>query len=557
MPPKGIGSLTNRDATNSSDGMVSPIQSGGMAVGVSFATADNEPLQASSPVNDGPASPKTPSHVDEPIVDICPHIQIMLRRHISAAVSVAAAAQAAAASSEAASSSPSSSSLVKNSSRDYFFVKKRIATDTDRAKREYLHCEARVRHPHLLRYLFCSRNSQGVVDVEIELAELGPLDHTFIRLSCEERVLAAKACTRQILSGLVFYYYVHGRVHRDVKPQNFLLCRHGTVKIADFDVSRTLSQQDHMCDFTIRGTQGYMSPELIENAIEIDPLKCDAWSLGVTLMQAVECNTDSDKNRKSAGDCGGPPKAQLPFDKFKMEPKQGPSQKHVEQLRWEVLSDASLKYLVQRCLVVNPKDRASLLELLTITHVVKPKLTAKGVDDVAEAAAAAAVAAACGTSKAVANAASTAAVETKKAGQQQQDWAQTMWADSFLDPERDAIAAAAVEHGIVLADAVLRGHVTTADDPNVTAKVQEAAGAVLKEFASWKSAREKPGPNGKFSDDHAKVVDRVMKDVIIARNKKCVDYMATLIKKYNLPSLVEGLVDNEGRPNVPLLTRKK
>jgi len=88
---------------------------------------------------------------------------------------------------------------------------------------------------------------------------------------------------RQASAGLA---HAHGRglVHRDVKPQNLLLDRGGTLKVADFgiaragDVSGTLTQAG-----TLLGTAAYMAPETVRG--EPATASSDVYSLGAVLYE--------------------------------------------------------------------------------------------------------------------------------------------------------------------------------------------------------------------------------------------------------------------------------
>lgn len=76
--------------------------------------------------------------------------------------------------------------------------------------------------------------------------------------------------------------YLHqlGICHRDIKPENFLVSRTGDIisyKLADFGLS-TLDGEQLMTEAV--GTMAYAAPEVLNKKYT---LKCDIWSLGVTL----------------------------------------------------------------------------------------------------------------------------------------------------------------------------------------------------------------------------------------------------------------------------------
>ncbi|KAI3442532.1 uncharacterized protein J3R85_000722 [Psidium guajava] len=92
--------------------------------------------------------------------------------------------------------------------------------------------------------------------------------------------------TYQILSGLA---YLHRRkiVHRDIKPSNLLVNSRKQVKIADFGVSRILSQTMDPCNSSV-GTIAYMSPERINTDLnhgKYNGCAGDIWSFGVSILE--------------------------------------------------------------------------------------------------------------------------------------------------------------------------------------------------------------------------------------------------------------------------------
>ena len=76
-----------------------------------------------------------------------------------------------------------------------------------------------------------------------------------------------------------------GIVHRDIKPQNIMLLRDGTIKVTDFGIARfSRSEKMTITDKTI-GSVHYISPEQAEGG-PIDE-KADLYSVGVLLYEML------------------------------------------------------------------------------------------------------------------------------------------------------------------------------------------------------------------------------------------------------------------------------
>jgi mitogen-activated protein kinase kinase kinase 1 len=120
---------------------------------------------------------------------------------------------------------------------------------------------ARLRHPNLVSfYGYFIREFRMYIVMEwcpetlTSLLEKGPLlpEH-FVRIA------------KQIIRALAFLHRLN-ILHRDLKPSNVLLDVNGTVKIADFGLSRDMDAVETMGALTyMMGTPFYMAPEVFDS----------------------------------------------------------------------------------------------------------------------------------------------------------------------------------------------------------------------------------------------------------------------------------------------------
>ena len=76
-----------------------------------------------------------------------------------------------------------------------------------------------------------------------------------------------------------------GIVHRDVKPENILVTTDGTVKVADFGLSRAFAEAQATQSGMLMGTAHYLSPEQVQGG-HVDH-RTDIYALGVVLYEML------------------------------------------------------------------------------------------------------------------------------------------------------------------------------------------------------------------------------------------------------------------------------
>src|SRR5207248_6043719 len=142
---------------------------------------------------------------------------------------------------------------------------------------------ARLSHPNIVTVI--DRGDDGgrqfIVFEHVEGENLKELVLRSGRLS----VRRALELAIRIADGLAFAPD-HGRVHRDVKPQNILLSRDGEVKVPDFGIARSLHMEHGVTQTgTVLGTGEYLAPEQASGK-PVSPAT-DVYSLGVVLWELL------------------------------------------------------------------------------------------------------------------------------------------------------------------------------------------------------------------------------------------------------------------------------
>ena len=162
---------------------------------------------------------------------------------------------------------------------------------------------ARLSHPNIVSVHDWGLTPHGVYYIVMECLIRGTLkDH--IKRYGALKPRAAAGVALQVADALT-EAHKKGVIHRDIKPQNILVTKTGSVKVADFGIAKSASSPA-TAPGDVFGTASYMSPEqALGNPVGA---QSDLYSLGVVLFEML----------------GG----ELPYD---AETSIGTAMKHVNQ----------------------------------------------------------------------------------------------------------------------------------------------------------------------------------------------------------------------------------
>lgn len=158
-----------------------------------------------------------------------------------------------------------------------------LANDEEFRKRFQTEAQAvaMLSHPNIVSVYDVS-HSDGVEYIVMELIE----GVTLMQYMKKKGALGWKEALHFAvqISKALEHAHEKGIVHRDIKPQNIMIIKDGTIKVADFGIAALESAQEKKSDQTV-GSVHYIAPEQARGE-QPDP-RSDIYSLGVVMYEML------------------------------------------------------------------------------------------------------------------------------------------------------------------------------------------------------------------------------------------------------------------------------
>lgn len=142
---------------------------------------------------------------------------------------------------------------------------------------------SKLKHENIVRFIDCFSTSENVYLV-VELVD-GTSLYELLKKQSNRRISesSARSIIKQVLLGLK---YCHNRcvAHRDIKLENVIIAKDGSVKLIDFGFSTCIPNEKKIKMFC--GTPSYMAPEIVQRKEYCGP-PVDVWAVGILLFVLI------------------------------------------------------------------------------------------------------------------------------------------------------------------------------------------------------------------------------------------------------------------------------
>ncbi len=162
--------------------------------------------------------------------------------------------------------------------------------DSETAKRFLREAKyvAKIKHPNVVSLMDAGKDDKrGFYYIALEYMDGGSVGD-IIRKSgpMDERETLKIILAAANAIGVAFQFHI---VHRDIKPDNIMLSKDGSIKVADLGIAKETHSEAALTDteaHEIMGSPSYMSPEQIRNFTSVD-IRADIYSLGATMFHML------------------------------------------------------------------------------------------------------------------------------------------------------------------------------------------------------------------------------------------------------------------------------
>jgi len=202
---------------------------------------------------------------------------------------------------------------------------------------------ARLEHPQIVP-IYEIGERDGSCYYSMKFVEGGQLDELVRREPVSPRH-AAELLVK--IARTVQFAHERGILHRDIKPGNILLDRHGEPHLTDFGLARLIEQESTITNsFDVIGTPSYMAPEQAAGRTKELTAAADVYALGAVFYQTLT---------------GQPPFAGgTTYETIRMVLETEPRNPRL----WNPKVDVDLATICLKCLEKDPKKRYETAEAL-------------------------------------------------------------------------------------------------------------------------------------------------------------------------------------------------
>jgi len=140
----------------------------------------------------------------------------------------------------------------------------------------------KLQHPNILKFFPVEKKSRPYIVTEyLRGYTLAHLLNNIRPMPVSDALqLASHICDA------LAYLHSMGVVHRDLKPQNIMMCYNGTIRLMDFGIARSEGRRITYTGFTpALGTPDYMAPEQVKG--KRGDARTDIYSLGAILYEML------------------------------------------------------------------------------------------------------------------------------------------------------------------------------------------------------------------------------------------------------------------------------